>query len=72
MTWHSYDEAFDGLDNEHISIAEAAEYLAVSVTTLRRHIKAGNLVTDKRVGRNRMLRIGQIKAFDAARKQTKI
>ena len=72
MTWHGYDEAFARQDDEFISITEAAEYLAVSITTLRRHIKAGNLVTDKRVGRNRMFRIGQVKTFDAARKQTKI
>ncbi len=70
-SWHDIDTAFNDLDNETLSVSDAANYLSLSVTTVRRHIKAGHLTPDQHIGRNQLIRIGQLKAFKSALKRTR-
>ena len=59
----SHDQVFGHLQQEPFSAAEAAEYLEISLPTLRRHVQSGKLVLSHVVGRNRMFSAQILRAF---------
>jgi excisionase family DNA binding protein len=50
----SHEQVFGHLEREPLSAWEAAEYLEVSLPTLRRHVQAGKLRPSHTVGRNQL------------------
>ena len=50
----SHEQVFGHLQQEPFSSLEAAEYLEVSVPTLRRYVQSGKLLPSHVVGRNQM------------------
>ncbi len=59
----SYYQVFGHLHHEPFSAAEAAEYLEISIPTLRRHVQSGKLVPSHIVGRNQMFSAQVLRAF---------
>ena len=64
----TYDQVFGHLQSEAFSAAEAAEYLEVSIPTLRRHVQGGKLVPSHVVGRNQMFAARTLQAFKRTRR----
>ena len=62
----SHDQVFGHLKHDAFSAAEAAEYLEVSVPTLRRHVQSGRLKPSAVVGRNQMFSTADLRAFKRA------
>jgi len=62
-----YDELKHYLRQEPFSAGEAAEYLEVSVPTLRRYVQSGKLVASHLVGRNQMFSTQTLRAFKRSR-----
>ena len=59
-----YNElVFGHLQQEPFSAWEAAQYLEVSVPTLRRYVQSGKLVPSHVVGRNQMFSVLTLRAF---------
>ena len=50
----THEQVFGEIHQESFSAAEAAEYLEVSMPTLRRYVQSGKLVPSHVVGRNQM------------------
>lgn len=63
----SHEQVFGHLQQEPFSAWEAAEYLEVSVPTLRRYVQSGKLVPSHMVGRNQMFSVQTLRAFKRAR-----
>jgi excisionase family DNA binding protein len=63
----SHEQVFGHLQQEPFSAWEAAEYLEVSVPTLRRYVQAGKLVPSHVVGRNQMFSAQTLRAFKRTR-----
>ena len=63
----THDEVFGNLHHEPFSAQEAAEYLEVSMPTLRRHVQSGKLVPSHTVGRNQMFAVKTLRSFKRAR-----
>ena len=59
----SHDQVFGHLQREPFSAAEAAEYLEISIPTLRRHVQSGKLVPSNVVGRNQMFSAQVLRTF---------
>ncbi|CAN1521499.1 SinI-like, DNA-binding domain [Burkholderiaceae bacterium] len=59
----THEQAFGHLDREPLSAAEAAEYLEVSLPTLRRHVQAAELKPSHSVGRNQMFLASELHAY---------
>ena len=59
----THDQVFGHLQHEPFSAAEAAEYLEISIPTLRRHVQSGKLVPSHIVGRNQMFSAQVLRAF---------
>ena len=59
----SHDQVFGHLKNDVFSAGEAAEYLEVSVPTLRRYVQSGRLKPSTVVGRNQMFSTADLRAF---------
>jgi len=59
----THDQVFGHLQQEPFSASEAAEYLEVSVPTLRRYVQSGKLVPSHTVGRNHMFAANALRAF---------
>lgn len=59
----SHEQVFGHLDREPLSAAEAAEYLEVSLPTLRRHVQAKKLKPSHSVGRNQMFMASELRAY---------
>jgi hypothetical protein len=59
----SHDQVFGHLQHEPFSAAEAAEYLEISIPTLRLHVQSGKLVPSHVVGRNQMFSAQILRAF---------
>ena len=59
----SHADVFGHLKNEPFSTAEAAEYLGISMPTLRRCVQAGKLEPSHTVGRNQMFSVKTLRAF---------
>jgi excisionase family DNA binding protein len=50
----THEQVFGHLRQEVFSAEEAAEYLEVSIPTLRRYVQSGKLVPSHTIGRNQM------------------
>jgi excisionase family DNA binding protein len=59
----THEQVFGHLDREPLSAAEAAEYLEVSLPTLRRHVQAAKLKPSHSVGRNQMFLASDLRAY---------
>ena len=62
----SHADVFGHLKNEPFSTAEAAEYLGISMPTLRRYVQGGKLEPSHTVGRNQMFSVKSLRAFKRA------
>ena len=63
----THEQVFGPLQQEPFSAAEAAEYLEVSVPTLRPYVQSGKLVPSHLVGRNQMFSTQTLRAFKRSR-----
>ena len=63
----SHEQVFGHLEREPLSAGEAAEYLEVSLPTLRRHVQAGKLQPSHTVGRNQMFAASDLRAYKRTR-----
>lgn len=63
----SHEQVFGHLQQEPFSASEAAEYLEVSLPTLRRHVQSGRLVPSHVVGRNQMFSAQTLRTFKRTR-----
>jgi len=63
----THDQVFGETHHEPFSATEAAEYLEVSVPTLRRYVQSGKLVPSHVVGRNQMFSAQTLRAFKRSR-----
>ena len=64
----SHEQVFGHLEGTPLSAVEAAEYLEVSLPTLRRHVQAGKLRPNQTVGRNQFFSASDLRAYKRARK----
>jgi excisionase family DNA binding protein len=64
----SHGQVFGHLEGETLSAAEAAEYLEVSLPTLRRYVQAGKLQPSHTVGRNQMFAVPDLRGYKRLRK----
>lgn len=64
----SHEQVFGQLEREPLSAWEAAEYLEVSLPTLRRNVQAGKLRPSHVVGRNQMFTANDLRAYKRTRK----
>ena len=64
----SHEQVFGHLAREPLSAAEAAEYLEISLPTLRRCVQAGKLIPSHVVGRNQMFSANDLRAYKRNRK----
>jgi excisionase family DNA binding protein len=64
----SHEQVFGHLAREPLSAAEAAEYLEISLLTLRRYVQAGKLIPSHVVGRNQMFAANDLRAYKRNRK----
>ncbi len=63
----THDQVFGETHQEPFSAWEAAEYLEVSVPTLRRYVQSGKLVPSHVVGRNQMFAAQTLRTFKRSR-----
>ncbi|WP_035384460.1 helix-turn-helix domain-containing protein [Ferriphaselus sp. R-1] len=66
----THEQVFGQLHQEMFSAWEAAEYLEISVPTLRRYVQSGKLVPSQMVGRNQMFSTQSLRAFKRSRGRT--
>lgn len=59
----THEQVFGQLKHEPFCAGEAAEYLEISVPTLRRYVQSGKLVPSHLVGRNQMFSTQTLRAF---------
>ena len=64
----SHEQVFGHLAREPLSAAEAAEYLEISLPTLRRYVQAKKLIPSHVVGRNQMFSAKDLRAYKRSRK----
>ena len=64
----THEQVFGHLKREPFSAREAADYLEVSLPTLRRYVKAGKLRPSHTVGRNQMFSAEDLRALTRSRK----
>jgi excisionase family DNA binding protein len=63
----THEQVFGHLQREPLSASEAAEYLEVSLPTLRRYVQADKLRPSHTVGRNQMFSAEDLRAHKRAR-----
>lgn len=63
----SHEQVFGHLQHESLSAQEAAEYLEISIPTLRRYVQSGKLMPSHVVGRNQMFSAQILRVFKRAR-----
>lgn len=63
----TYEQVFGHLQHEPLSAVEAAEYLEVSLPTLRRYVQANKLRPSHTVGRNQMFSAEDLRAYKRPR-----
>jgi len=63
----THEQVFGHLQQELFSAGEAAEYLEVSVPTLRRYVQSGKLAASHTVGRNQMFSAQTLRMFKRGR-----
>lgn len=57
----SHKEVFDHLRNATFSAEEAAEFLEISIPTLRRYVQTGKLKPSSIIGRNQLFSSADLK-----------
>jgi excisionase family DNA binding protein len=60
---YSHDQVFGRLKNEAFSAEEAAEYLEVSLPTLRRYVQSGKLKPSTIIGRSQLFSSTDLRLF---------
>jgi len=60
-TDYSHEQVFGHLRNASFSAEEAAEFLEISLPTLRRHVQAGRLKPNSIVGRSQLFSSADLK-----------
>jgi len=65
----THEQVFGGIHREPFSVPEAAEYLEVSVPTLRRYVQSGKLRPVQVVGRSQLFDPADLRAFKRKRLQ---
>ena len=63
-----HEQVFGHLQHEPLSAFEAAEYLEVSLPTLRRYVQANKLRPCHTVGRNQMFSAEDLRVYKRARR----
>lgn len=66
-----HQELFGHLADDEFTAQDSAEYLEVSMSTLRRIVAAGKLIPSSTVGRSQLFSVPDLKAFKKALKATK-
>ena len=59
----SYEQVFGHLTRQPLSATEAAEYLGISLPTLRRYVQAGKLLSSHIVGRKKIFSVIDLRAY---------
>jgi len=59
----SHEQVFGHLKEDAFSANEAAEYLEISIPTLRRHVQAGRLKPSSIIGRNQLFSSSELRLF---------
>jgi excisionase family DNA binding protein len=67
----SHDQVFGHLAGDEFTAAEAAEYLEVSISTLRRYVRDGRIRASGEVGRNQLFATKDLKAFKRSLREVK-
>ena len=62
----TYEDVFGHLAGETFTVAEAAEYLDMSVPNFRRYVRRGQIAPAQTVGRNQMFATRPLKALKRA------
>jgi excisionase family DNA binding protein len=65
----THDQVFGDVHREPFSVPEAAEYLEVSVATLRRYVQSGRLRPSQIVGRSQLFDAAHLRSFKRNRGQ---
>jgi excisionase family DNA binding protein len=63
----THEQVFGHLQQEPFSAGEAAEYLEISVPTLRRYVQSGKLAPSHVIGRNQMFSAQMLRVFKRTR-----
>lgn len=63
----THEQVFGAVHQEPFSASEAAEYLEISLPTLRRYVQSGKLLPSHVVGRNQMFSTHSLRAFKRER-----
>jgi excisionase family DNA binding protein len=64
-------EVFGHLDSANFTAAQAAEYLEVSLPTLRRYVQSNNLTSKAVVGRSQLFAARALQAFKRSLRDAK-
>jgi excisionase family DNA binding protein len=67
----SHDQVFGHLSESEFTASEAAEYLAVSISTFRRYVASGKIIASGEMGRNQLFAAKDLKAFKRSLKEVK-
>ncbi|MBC2770633.1 helix-turn-helix domain-containing protein [Pusillimonas minor] len=68
---YTYEQTFGDLDEASFSAQEAADYLEVSLPTLRRYVQSGRLAPARVVGRSQMFATTTLQRFKQALRMVK-
>ena len=60
---YTHDQVFGAVHSEPFSVPEAAEYLEVSVSTLRRYVQTGKLKPTQIAGRSQLFSSRDLRLF---------
>lgn len=66
MNSFSHSDVFGHLKDARFSTQEAAEYLAISMPTFRRHVQSGNVIPAEIIGRSQRFSSGDLRKFKKA------
>ena len=58
-----HQQVFGHLEHDSFSAAEAAEYLEISLPTLRRYVQSGKLKPSQVIGRNPLFATSELRQF---------
>ncbi|MDZ7641802.1 MAG: helix-turn-helix domain-containing protein [Desulfurivibrio sp.] len=65
----THEQVFGAVHREPFAVPEAAEYLEVSVPTLRRYVQSGKLKPVQVVGRSQLFSAADLRCFKRKRKK---
>lgn len=60
---YTHDQVFGAVNREPFSVPEAAEYLEVSVPTLRRYVQSGKLRPSQVIGRSQLFNASDLRSL---------